>query len=196
MWAHGVSEGSGMIDEITRDADIRMGKSVENLNQDLHKIRTGRAHTSLLDQVSVSYYGSDVPLNQAASVAVSDSRTLTVTPFDKSMIATVEKAIMESNLGLTPNTSGPTIRIPLPPLTEERRKDLVKVVRGEGEQAKVAVRNIRRDANGDVKQLLKEKEITEDELKQAEDRIQKLTDQHIQAIDALLAAKEEELMSV
>lgn len=185
-----------MIDEIARDADSRMNKSVESLNQDLHKIRTGRAHTSLLDQVTVDYYGSEVPLNQAASVAVADSRTLTVTPFDKSMIATIEKAIMESNLGLTPNSAGQTIRIPLPPLTEERRRDLVKVVRGEGEQAKVAVRNIRRDANGDFKQLLKEKEITEDEAKQAEDRIQKLTDKHIQAIDELLAAKEEELMSV
>ncbi len=185
-----------MIDEIARDADSRMNKSVESLNQDLHKIRTGRAHTSLLDQVTVDYYGSEVPLNQAASVAVADSRTLTVTPFDKSMIATIEKAIMESNLGLTPNSAGQIIRIPLPPLTEERRRDLVKVVRGEGEQAKVAVRNIRRDANGDFKQLLKEKEITEDEAKQAEDRIQKLTDKHIQAIDELLAAKEEELMSV
>lgn len=185
-----------MIDDIIGDADSRMAKSVENLNQDLHKIRTGRAHTSLLDQVTVDYYGSVVPLNQAASVAVADSRTLTVTPFDKSMIATVEKAILESNLGLTPNSAGQTIRIPLPPLTEERRRDLVKVVRGEGEQAKVAVRNIRRDANGDFKQLLKEKEITEDEAKQAEDRIQKLTDKHIHAVDELLAAKEEELMSV
>lgn len=185
-----------MIDDIIGDADSRMAKSVENLNQDLHKIRTGRAHTSLLDQVTLDYYGSVVPLNQAASVAVADSRTLTVTPFDKSMIATVEKAILESNLGLTPNSAGQTIRIPLPPLTEERRRDLVKVVRGEGEQAKVAVRNIRRDANGDFKQLLKEKEITEDEAKQAEDRIQKLTDKHIHAVDELLAAKEEELMSV
>ncbi len=185
-----------MIDDIARDADSRMAKSVESLNQDLHKIRTGRAHTSLLDQVTVDYYGSEVPLNQAASVAVADSRTLTVTPFDKSMIATIEKAIMESNLGLTPNSAGQTIRIPLPPLTEERRRDLVKVVRGEGEQAKVAVRNIRRDANGDFKQLLKDKDITEDEAKQAEDRIQKLTDKHIHAIDELLAAKEEELMSV
>lgn len=185
-----------MIDDIARDAESRMGKSVENLNQDLHKIRTGRAHTSLLDQVSVNYYGSDVPLNQAASVAVADSRTLAITPFDKSMTAVIEKAILESNLGLTPNTAGQTIRIPLPSLTEERRRDLVKVVRGEGEQAKVAVRNIRRDANSDFKQLLKEKEITEDEAKQAEERIQKLTDQNIKAIDDLLAAKEEELMSV
>ncbi len=185
-----------MIDEITRDADQRMDKSVESLNTDLHKIRTGRAHTSLLDQVTVSYYGTEVPLNQAASVAVGDARTLVITPFEKSMIAPIEKAIMESNLGLTPNTAGQTIRIPLPPLTEERRRDLVKVVRSEGEQARVAVRNIRRDANNDLKQLLKEKEITEDEQKQAEDRIQKLTDKHVQAIDELLAAKEEELMAV
>lgn len=185
-----------MIDEIAKDADQRMAKSVESLNQDLHKIRTGRAHTSLLDQVSVSYYGTEVPLNQAASVAVGDARTLVITPFEKSMTGPIEKAIMESNLGLTPNTAGQAIRIPLPPLTEERRRDLVKVVRGEGEQAKVAVRNIRRDANSDFKQLLKEKEITEDEEKQGEDRIQKLTDKHIHAIDELLAAKEEELMSV
>ncbi|MEX0374362.1 ribosome recycling factor [Spiribacter pallidus] len=185
-----------MIDEITRDADQRMDKSVESLNTDLHKIRTGRAHTSLLDQVTVSYYGTEVPLNQAASVAVGDARTLVITPFEKSMIAPIEKAIMESNLGLTPNTAGQTIRIPLPPLTEERRRDLVKVVRSEGEQARVAVRNIRRDANNDLKQLLKEKAITEDEQKQAEDRIQKLTDKHVQAIDELLAAKEEELMAV
>ncbi|AGM40991.1 ribosome recycling factor [Spiribacter salinus M19-40] len=185
-----------MIDEIAKDADQRMAKSVENLNQDLHKIRTGRAHTSLLDQVSVSYYGTEVPLNQAATVSVGDARTLVVTPFEKSMTGPIEKAIMESNLGLTPNTAGQAIRIPLPPLTEERRRDLVKVVRSEGEQAKVAVRNIRRDANSDFKQLLKEKEITEDEEKQGEDRIQKLTDKHIQAIDELLAGKEEELMSV
>ncbi len=185
-----------MIDEIAKDADQRMQKSVESLNQDLQKIRTGRAQTSLLDQVTVSYYGTEVPLNQAASVAVGDSRTLLVTPFEKSMIQTVEKAILESNLGLTPNTAGTTIRIPLPPLTEERRRDLVKVVRAEGEQAKVAVRNIRRDANSDFKQLLKEKEITEDEQKQGEDRIQKLTDKNVAAIDDLLAAKEDELMSV
>ena len=185
-----------MIEEIAKDADQRMQKSVESLNQDLQKIRTGRAQTSLLDQVTVSYYGTEVPLNQAASVAVGDSRTLLVTPFEKSMIQTVEKAILESNLGLTPNTAGTTIRIPLPPLTEERRRDLVKVVRAEGEQAKVAVRNVRRDANNDFKQLLKEKEITEDEQKQGEDRIQQLTDKHVAAIDDLLAAKEDELMSV
>ena len=185
-----------MIDEIAQDAEQRMAKSVESLRQDLQKIRTGRAHTSLLDQVSVSYYGTEVPLNQAASVAVGDARTLVVTPFEKTMVAPIEKAIMESNLGLTPNSAGQTIRIPLPPLTEERRRDLVKVVRGEGEQARVAVRNIRRDANGDLKQLLKDRDITEDEEKQAGEHIQKLTDRHVKAIDDLLAAKEEELMSV
>lgn len=185
-----------MIDDIAKDAEQRMQKSVESLNQDLHKIRTGRAHTSLLDQVSVSYYGSDVPLNQAASVAVGDSRTLVITPFEKTMTAPIEKAIMESNLGLTPNTSGQTIRIPLPALTEERRRDLVKVVRGEGEQAKVAIRNIRRDANSDFKQMLKDKDITEDDAKQGEERIQKLTDQYVGEVDGLLAAKEEELMAV
>lgn len=185
-----------MIDDITSDADQRMDKSVESLRQDLQKIRTGRANTSLLDQVTVSYYGMEVALHQAASVTVSDARTLMVTPFEKSMVSPIEKAIMESNLGLMPNSAGQTIRIPLPPLTEERRKDLVKVVRSEGEQAKVAVRNIRRDANGDFKQLLKDKEITEDDQKQGEDRIQKLTDRHVRTIDEMLSAKEEELMAV
>lgn len=185
-----------MIEDIEKDAGQRMDKSVESLRNDLQKIRTGRANTSLLDQVTVSYYGTEVPLNQAASVAVGDARTLTVTPFEKSMVGPIEKAIMESNLGLMPNSAGLTIRIPLPPLTEERRKDLVKVVRGEGEQAKVAIRNIRRDANGDLKQLLKDKDITEDEEKQAEDRIQKLTDRHVKTVDEMLSAKEEELMAV
>ncbi|KAF0283342.1 ribosome recycling factor [Spiribacter roseus] len=185
-----------MIEDIEKDAGQRMDKSVESLRNDLQKIRTGRANTSLLDQVTVSYYGTEVPLNQAASVAVGDARTLTVTPFEKSMVGPIEKAIMESNLGLMPNSAGLTIRIPLPPLTEERRKDLVKVVRGEGEQAKVAIRNIRRDANGDLKQLLKDKDITEDEEKQAEDRVQKLTDRHVKTIDEMLSAKEEELMAV
>lgn len=185
-----------MIDDIVTDAGSRMTKSVESLNQDLHKVRTGRAHTSLLDQISVNYYGSDVPLNQAATVTASDARTLLVTPFERTMIAPIEKAIMESNLGLTPNSAGAAIRIPLPPLTEERRRDLVKVVRGEAEQAKVAIRNIRRDANSDFKSLLKEKEITEDAAKEAEDRIQKLTDKHVGDVDQLLAEKEAELMSV
>jgi len=185
-----------MIDDISQDAAERMAKSVESLKQDLHKIRTGRAHTSLLDHITVPYYGTQVPLNQAASVSVGDSRTLVVQPFEKSMISVVEKAIMESNLGLTPNSAGQVIRIPLPSLTEERRRELVKVVRSEAEQARVAVRNIRRDANGDIKTLLKEKEITEDDQKRAEDEIQKLTDRYVGEIDALLAAKEEELMAV
>ncbi|RZU98449.1 ribosome recycling factor [Spiribacter vilamensis] len=196
MSGHGSSWGDSMIDDIAKDADQRMDKSVESLRQDLQKIRTGRANTSLLDQVTVSYYGTEVPLHQAASVAVGDARTLMVTPFEKSMVSPIEKAIMESNLGLMPNSAGQTIRIPLPPLTEERRKDLVKVVRSEGEQAKVAVRNIRRDANGDFKQLLKDKEITEDDQKQGEDRIQKLTDRHVKIIDEMLSAKEEELMAI
>lgn len=185
-----------MIEDIRKDAAERMAKSVESLNHDLHKIRTGRAHTSLLDHITVPYYGSEVPLNQVASVSVADARTLVIQPWEKSMISVVEKAIMESNLGLTPNSAGQVIRIPLPPLTEERRRDLVKVVRSEAEQARVAVRNIRRDANGDLKALLKDKEITEDEQKRAEDEIQKLTDKHVGEIDALLAAKEEELMAV
>lgn len=185
-----------MIDDIAKDAASRMAKSVESLNQDLHKVRTGRAHTSLLDQVSVNYYGNDVPLNQAATVVASDARTLLITPFERNMIAPIEKAIMESNLGLTPSSAGTAIRIPLPPLTEERRRDLVKVVRSEGEQAKVAIRNIRRDANSDFKQLLKDKDITEDEAKEAEDRIQKLTDKYVGEVDQLLTDKEAELMSV
>ncbi|PWG63908.1 ribosome recycling factor [Sediminicurvatus halobius] len=185
-----------MIEDIKKDAAARMAKSVESLNSDLHKIRTGRAHTSLLDHITVPYYGSEVPLNQVASVSVGDSRTLVVQPWEKNMISVVEKAIMESNLGLTPNSAGQVIRIPLPSLTEERRRDLVKVVREEAEQARVAVRNIRRDANGDLKTLLKEKEITEDDQKRAEQEIQKLTDKYVGEIDALLAAKEEELMAV
>lgn len=185
-----------MIEDIRKDAAARMAKSVESLNNDLHKIRTGRAHTSLLDHITVPYYGSEVPLNQVASVSVGDARTLVIQPWEKQMISVVEKAIMESNLGLTPNSAGQVIRIPLPPLTEERRRNLVKVVREEAEQARVAVRNIRRDANGDLKTLLKEKEITEDDEKLGEQEIQKLTDKYVGEIDALLSAKEEELMAV
>ena len=185
-----------MIDDIAQDADQRMDKSVENLRQDLHKIRTGRAHTSLLDQVSVNYYGTEVPLNQAASVAVGDARTLLVTPFEKTMVAPIEKAIMESNLGLTPNSAGQAIRIPLPPLTEERRRDMTKVVRHEGENAKVAIRNIRRDALHHVKELLKEKEITEDDDRRAHDEVQALTDKHIELVDKVVAEKEQELLEV
>ena len=185
-----------MIDDIAKDARIRMGKSVTSLGQDFDRIRTGRAHTSLLDHITVEYYGSDVPLNQVANVSVEDSRTLSVTPWEKSMVQVVEKAIMNSDLGLNPATAGSVMRIPLPPLTEERRKDLVKVVRGEAENGRVAVRNIRRDANHDLKTLLKEKEISEDEERRAEDIIQKLTDEHIAQIDAALAEKEKELMEI
>ena len=185
-----------MIQDIKKDAAGRMKRATEKLNQDFHKIRTGRAHTSLLDHIVVPYYGQPTPLQQVASVAVSDSRTLMVTPWEKNMISPVEKAIMESDLGLMPNSAGGTIRIPLPPLTEERRKDLIRVVRAEAEQARVAIRNVRRDANGDIKELLKEKEISEDEQKRAEDDIQKITDEHVAAVDRLLEAKEKELMEI
>lgn len=185
-----------MIDEIIADADVRMGKSIESLKTELTKIRTGRAHPSLLDQIHVDYYGADTPINQVANVNVEDSRTLVVTPWEKDMVAKVEKAIMGSDLGLNPATAGTVIRIPMPPLTEERRRDLVKVVKQEAEQARVAVRNIRRDANSDFKELLKEKEISEDEERKAEERIQKLTDNYVGKIDNVLADKEEELMEV
>jgi ribosome recycling factor len=185
-----------MIDEIIADANSRMGKSVEAFKAELSKIRTGRAHPSLLDHIRVDYYGSEVPLTQAANVAVEDARTLTVTPWEKPMVQVIEKAIMTSDLGLNPNTAGTVIRIPMPPLTEERRRDLVKVVRSEAEGARVAIRNIRRDANGDFKDLLKEKEISEDDERRAQDDIQKLTDRFIQEIDKLLTGKESELMEI
>lgn len=185
-----------MIEDIKQDATERMRKSVESLKQDLIKIRTGRAHASLLDHITVEYYGSDTPLNQVAAVAVSDSRTLTVTPWEKDMVGPIEKAIMQSDLGLTPNTAGTTIRIPLPPLTEERRRDLIRIVRQEGEQARVAVRNIRRDANSTVKDLVKEKEISEDDSRRAEEEIQKITDKFIADVDSVLESKEHELMEI
>ncbi len=185
-----------MIDDIKKDADIRMGKSIESLRGDLTKLRTGRAHTSLLDHITVDYYGTDTPLNQVATVAVADARMLTVTPWEKPMVQAVEKAIMTSNLGLNPATSGTVIRVPLPPLTEERRKDMIKLVRKEGEGAKVAIRNIRRDANSDIKELLKEKEISEDEERQGEEAIQKLTDKHVVEVDKLLEVKEKDLMEI
>jgi ribosome recycling factor len=185
-----------VIDEIIDDAKARMKKSAESLDVQLAKIRTGRAHPSLLDGIRVSYYGAETPLNQVANVNVQDARTLGVTVFDKSLVQAVEKAIMSSDLGLNPNTAGTMIRIPLPPLTDERRKDFVKVVRGETENGRVAVRNIRRDANSDFKQLLKEKEITEDEQRGAEAEIQKLTDEAIKVMDKALEVKEKELMTV
>ncbi|MGD8976194.1 MAG: ribosome recycling factor [Gammaproteobacteria bacterium] len=185
-----------MLDEIRKDAVERMKKSVAAFQQELQKLRTGRAHTSLLDHVTVEYYGSDVPLNQVASVGVEDARTLTITPWEKTMVQKVEKAIMTSDLGLTPATSGLVIRVPLPPLTEERRKDLVRVVRHEAEGARVAIRNIRRDALHHSKDLLKEKEITEDEDHRFHDEVQSLTDKYVAEIEELLSAKEAELMEV
>lgn len=185
-----------MIDDIMKDAEIRMNKSIEALKSEMSKIRTGRAHTSLLDQITVSYYGTDTPLNQVANVTIEDARTLAVTPWEKNMVQDIEKAIMSSDLGLNPATSGLTIRIPLPPLTEERRKDMVKLVRNEAEAGRVAIRNIRRDANSDFKTLLKEKDISEDDERRAEELIQKLTDKKIAEIEKILEAKEADLMSV
>ncbi|MEI2780591.1 MAG: ribosome recycling factor [Candidatus Competibacter sp.] len=185
-----------MIDDLKKEATARMAKSVDTLKQELTKLRTGRAHASLLDHLTVSYYGSDVPLNQVASVGVADARTLLVTPWEKNMVGPVEKAILKSDLGLNPASAGTAIRVPLPPLTEERRRDMVKIVRQEGEGAKVAIRNIRRDANSQLKTLLKDKKITEDAERQAQDEIQKLTDRHVQEVDKLLATKEAELMEI
>lgn len=185
-----------MIDDIQKRATERMGKSIEALKHELAKIRTGRAHPSLLDHVTVSYYGNDVPLSQAANIAVEDARTLTVTPWERTMIQPIEKAIMTSDLGLNPNSAGTVIRVPMPPLTEQRRKDLVKVVRHEGENAKVAIRNIRRDANTELKNALKEKLISEDLERKGQDQIQKLTDQYVKEVDKVLGEKETDLMAV
>lgn len=185
-----------MISEIKQSAQERMKKSIEALHHEFTKIRTGRAHPGLLDHIKVDYYGSEMPLNQIASISVSDPRTLLVTPWEKNMVAAAEKAILNSDLGLNPATAGVAIRIPMPPLTETRRKDLIKVVRHEAEQAKVAVRNIRRDANNDFKEYLKAKEISEDDERRGQDMIQKLTDQYIEEIDTVLAAKETDLMEV
>jgi ribosome recycling factor len=185
-----------MIEELKKDAELRMGKSIDSLRHELTKLRTGRAHTSLLDHIMVSYYGNDTPLNQVANVGVADARTLVISPWEKGMVQAIEKAIMTANLGLTPNTAGTVIRIPLPPLTEERRRDMTKVVRHEAEGARVAVRNIRRDANNDLKDMLKEKLISEDEERRAQDDIQKLTDKYIAEVDKVLAGKEAELMEV
>ncbi|WP_218354802.1 ribosome recycling factor [Alteromonas lipotrueiana] len=185
-----------MIDEIELDAQERMEKSISALKSQLSKIRTGRAHPSLLDGIQVSYYGADTPLKQIANVIAEDSRTLALTVFDKSATQAVEKAIMQSDLGLNPMSAGTTIRIPMPALTEERRKDLIKVVRAEAEQARVGIRNVRRDANSDVKELLKEKEISEDESRAAEENIQSLTNDFIKKVDETLVVKEKELMEV
>lgn len=185
-----------MLDEIKKDAAERMSKSVANLRQEMTKIRTGRAHTSLLDHITVEYYGSEAPLNQVSNVAIEDSRTLTVTPWEKDMVAVIEKAIMNSDLGLNPSSAGTVIRVPLPALTEERRKDMIRVVRSEAEGGRIAVRNIRRDAISDIKDLMKEKMIGEDDEHRAEDEIQTITDKYVAEIDKVLAEKESELMEI
>ncbi len=185
-----------MLNDIKQDAQARMTKSIEALRQTLVKVRTGRASTGLVDTIRVSAYGSDVPLSQVASVSVGDARSLLITPWDKSMVGPIEKAILGSDLGLTPTTAGTVIRLNIPALTEERRKELAKVVHSEGEDAKVAVRNIRRDANHQVKELLKDKQITEDESARAEQDIQKITDAAIKDVDDVVKEKEAELMSV
>jgi len=185
-----------MLPEIKQDTRTRMNKSLESLRHELAKIRTGRAHPSLLEHVHVDYYGSDVPIGQAASVAVEDARTLSVTPWDKTMVKVIEKAILTSDLGLNPNTAGQVIRIPLPPLTEERRVELTKVVHHEGENAKIAIRNIRRDANHHIKELLKNKDISEDEDRKAEIEIQDVTNLAVSKVDDIVAEKEKELLEI
>ena len=187
---------NAMVDDIKKDAEARMARSVEALRQELGKIRTGRAHARLLDHVTVSYYGSDVPLNQVASITVSDPRTLAISPWEKKIVPDVEKAIVRSDLGLNPVTGSDVIRVPLPPLTEERRKEMTRVVRQEAEQARIAVRNVRRSANQHLKALIKEEHLPEDAEKRAEAEIQKLTDRHIARIDSVLEEKEHDLMEV
>ncbi len=185
-----------MINDIKKDAESRMKKSVEALNSNFNKIRTGRAHPSILDAVTVDYYGSQVPLSQVASINVEDARTLSIAPWEQGMVQKIEKAIMTSDLGLNPASAGTVIRVPMPMLTEETRKGYIKQARGEAENARVAVRNVRRDANGDFKSLLKDKDITEDDQRQGEDEIQKMTDKYIAEIDKALVAKEQDLMQV
>jgi ribosome recycling factor len=184
-----------MINDLKKDGESRMKKSIESLEAAFAKVRTGRAHPSMLNNIMVSYYGSDVPLNQVASIGVDDARTLVVQPFERSMTSTIDKAIRESDLGLNP-ISADIIRVPLPALTEETRRNMQKLARGEAENAKVAIRNIRRDVIGDVKDLLKEKEISEDDERRANDDIQKLTDKYVADVDKMLAAKEAELIQV
>ena len=185
-----------MLDDIKKDGAERMQKCVLALRNELKRLRTGRAHPSLLEHIRVDYYGNEVPLNQVANLALEDARTITVTPWEKSMVQAVEKAIMKSDLGLNPNTAGTVIRVPMPPLTEERRRDLAKVVRHEAENARVAVRNVRRDVMSDLKDLVKEKLVSQDDDRRAQDDIQKLTDKYVAEIDQVLAEKEKELMQV
>jgi len=185
-----------MVNDIKKNADSKMQKSLESLKSDLGKIRTGRAHTGILDHVMVEYYGSMVAVNQVANVSLGDSRTINVQPFEKTMVGKIEKAIRDSDLGLNPATNGDVIRVPMPMLTEERRRELAKVVRSEGENAKVAVRNVRRDANDALKRLLKDKEISEDDERRSQDEIQKLTDKYVAEVDKMLQVKEAEIMAV
>ncbi|HIC41024.1 Ribosome recycling factor [hydrothermal vent metagenome] len=185
-----------MLNEIQQDANERMNKTIGSLENAFSKIRAGRAHPSLLEQIQVDYYGSMVPISQVANINAEDSRTLKVSPWEKDMVAVIEKAIITSDLGLNPQTMGQVMRIPLPPLTEERRRELVRVVKDEAEHAKVAIRNIRRDANSDFKELLKEKEISEDEARKAEETIQKITDDHVKSVDNKLNEKEASLLEI
>ena len=184
-----------MIDETIADADERMQKSISSLDDAFKKIRTGRAHPAILDSVQVSYYGSDTPLSQLANVTVEEGRSLIISPWEKPMISEIEKAIMKSNLGLNPSNNGDTIRVPMPPLTEETRKEYTKQAKAEAENARIAIRNIRRDANSNFKELEKEKEISEDEQRRAEDQVQKITDKHIATIESSFHAKEADLLS-
>jgi ribosome recycling factor len=185
-----------MIAELKKTTELKMQKSLESLKQDLGKIRTGRAHTGILDHIQVDYYGSLIPINQVANVTLIDARTIGVQPWEKNMVGKVEKAIRDGDLGLNPATQGEIIRVPMPPLTEERRRDLIKVVKHEGENAKVSIRNLRRDANQHLKDALKAKEVSEDDERRAQDDVQKLTDRHITEVDRLLAEKEKDLMAV
>jgi ribosome recycling factor len=185
-----------MLEDIRKDATDRMGKCVAAFKHELKRLRTGRASTSLVDHIRVDYYGAESPLNQVANVAVEDARTITIIPYDKQMVSTIEKALMKSDLGVTPTTAGNVIRIPLPPLTEERRKDLAKVVKHEAENARVAIRNVRRDVMQDLKEMLKEKMISEDVERKAHEEVQKLTDKHVADVDAAMHEKEKELMQV
>jgi ribosome recycling factor len=185
-----------MLNDLKKDAVERMQKCVLSLKNELKKLRTGRAHTSLLEHIRVDYYGSEVPLQQVASIALEDSRTITVTPWEKNLVGAIEKAIMKSELGLMPNTAGTVIRVPMPPLTEERRRDLTKVVRHEAENARVAVRNVRRDVMNDLRDMLKEKLVSQDEDRRAQEEVQKLTDKYIAEIEQVLVEKEKELMQV
>ncbi len=185
-----------MLEDLKKDAVTRMGKCVATFQSDLKKLRTGRAHTSLVEHLKVDYYGSEVPLQQVASIAVEDGRTLVISPWEKTVVQAIEKAIFKSDLGLTPMTAGTVIRIPMPPLTEERRREITKVLRHDAENARVAIRNVRRDVMNDIKELLKEKLVSQDDERRAEGEVQKLTDKHVADIETLLAAKEKEVMQV